>query len=186
MQIDNQSQTNTNTQGRDAAIQIISNAKGFPHKIVICTKQAARLAVLDGPSTSHFGWPDDCLKIARAYLASHGMTEADWHVGNGTVTVWVNEHNQSNFTIRRDYKGVHVVALAREIIGDDAHQTFEHAIKSFSYLLDFSEEITLEAWRWRIAKHAHPSDRVIAVLNAIDRARGALDELAPAGVATRT
>lgn len=176
----NQSQANSNPQGRDAAIQIINGGRG-PHKIIICTKQAARLAVLEGPATSHFGWPDDCLKIARAYLASHGMTEADWHVANGNVTVWVNERNQSDFTIRRDYKGVHVVALTREMIGDDTHQTFEHAIQSFSYLVDFNEGITLEAWRWRIAKHAHPSDRVIAVLNAIDRARGALDALAPAG-----
>jgi hypothetical protein len=96
-----------------------------------------------------------------------------------------NRSNQGAFTITRDYKGVHAVALTREVIGDDAHQTFEHAIQSFSYLLDFNEAITLEAWRWRIAKHAHPSDRVIAVLNAIDRARGALDALAPTGAGSR-
>ncbi len=94
-----------------------------------------------------------------------------------------NRSKQGAFTITRDYKGVHAVALTREVIGDDAHKTFTHAVQSFFYLLDLNETITLEAWRWRIAKHAHPSDRVIAVLRAIDSARGALDELAPAGVA---
>jgi hypothetical protein len=79
------------------------------------------------------------------------------------------------FTIRRDYKGTQVTALTREVIGEDAYKTFTYAVASFAYLVEHNETISLEDWRWRIAKHVHPSERVISVLKAIDRARGVND-----------
>jgi len=89
------------------------------------------------------------------------------------------EENQvqasGEYTITRDYKGIHAHALPGDIIGSEAHKTFTYALSAFSYLLEMGEKITLEAWRWRIAKHCAPSDRIAAVLCAIDAARGEAD-----------
>lgn len=76
------------------------------------------------------------------------------------------------YTITHDYRGTHATALPGDVIGPEAHKTFTYALGCFSYLLGRGETITLEAWRWRIAKHCVPSDRIGAVLRAIDAARG--------------
>lgn len=78
----------------------------------------------------------------------------------------------SAYTISRTYKGTSATALPGSVIGKKAHMTFTHAVSCFGYLLEQNETISLEDWRWRIAKHCAPSDRIIAILNVIDRARG--------------
>ncbi len=77
-----------------------------------------------------------------------------------------------DYTITHDHRGTHATALPGDAIGREAHRTFSYALGCFSYLLEHGETITLEAWRWRIAKHCAPSDRIGAVLRAIDAARG--------------
>jgi len=76
------------------------------------------------------------------------------------------------YTITHDWRGTRATALLGDVIGPEAHKTFTYAVAAFSYLLERGETITLEAWRWRIAKHCAPSDRTAAVLRAIDLARG--------------
>lgn len=78
----------------------------------------------------------------------------------------------SAYTISRTYRGTFATALPDAVIGADAHKTFTHAVACFGYLLEPNEEISLEDWRWRIAAHCAPSNRIISILNAIDRARG--------------
>lgn len=76
------------------------------------------------------------------------------------------------YTITHDWNGTRATALPGSVIGSEAHKTFTYALACFSYLLNRGETITLEAWRWRIAKHCAPSDRIAAVLRTIDAARG--------------
>lgn len=79
-------------------------------------------------------------------------------------------------TITRDWRGTRATAIPGKVIGHEARETFTYALSAFSYLLEHGETITLEAWRWRIAKHCAPSDRIGAVLRAIDAARGVEEE----------
>ena len=76
------------------------------------------------------------------------------------------------FVISRPYNGTIATALPARTIGNEAHKTFEYAVRAFGYLVERNETISLEEWRWRIAKHCAPSDRIVAALQAIDKARG--------------
>lgn len=77
------------------------------------------------------------------------------------------------YTISRDYRGTHAIARPGAQLGKEVASTFQYAVGCFGYLLNLNETISLEDWRWRIAKHCAPSPRIIRVLAAIDAARGA-------------
>lgn len=79
----------------------------------------------------------------------------------------------ADFYIERTNEGVRAFSRHVSLIGQDTVTTFRHAVSTFGYLVENGERISLEAWRWRIAKHASPSERVISILHAIDRAGGA-------------
>ena len=68
--------------------------------------------------------------------------------------------------IERDYNGVRAESAKTDA---ETRTTFRRAIASFGYLVENNEKISLDTWRWRIAKHATPSDRVIAILQSIDK-----------------
>lgn len=78
------------------------------------------------------------------------------------------------YTITHDWRGTRATALPGDVIGSEAHKTFTYALAAFSYLVNMGETVTLETWRWRIAKHCAPSDRTATVLQAVDLARGAI------------
>lgn len=72
----------------------------------------------------------------------------------------------SNYFIEKTWEGIR--AQTPNITGE-LRTTFRYALTSFSYLVENGERLTIETFRYRITRHCAPSDRIIAILQALDR-----------------
>ncbi len=59
------------------------------HKVIIVTKDAKRLAVIDVIFANKVQWVKECSAIATTWLHDNDMQLASYFPANGNLTVWV-------------------------------------------------------------------------------------------------
>lgn len=60
----------------------------MPHKVIIVTKEAKRLAEIDVTNTTSH-WVKECNATARQWCKDNNMTFNSYFPAMGNVTVWV-------------------------------------------------------------------------------------------------
>lgn len=59
------------------------------HKVIIVTKDAKRLAVIDVIFANKVSWVNECKSVASQWLRDNDMQLASYFPAMGNLTVWV-------------------------------------------------------------------------------------------------